>query len=417
MTLKAVLLDLDDTLVHIDTELFTRRYIDLIGSFVAARFSTITADQFKKAVISATRQVSRDLDPMRLNQAVINASINAAVSVPTLQLDNAMVEFFDGPYRTLSSLAAPMTGGRQLIDWILAHNIILVIATNPLFPSQATYERMRWAELDPLHRGFALITTANNSHFTKPNIAYYSEILAKIGVDAAQALMVGDSFESDIQPALAAGMSTYWTMPNLSVADPAGADRFGRGSLPDLTAKLVTGWPPVNAIPSNGNPAQVMSRLTATVAALNSLSMRLYDNSVPRNISDWSTSDLPNPPALKSPSEVMVYWSLWEAEFNRPTLERIAEEDNPFISPPPLEITSRRARSIPELVHTFGTERGHTLFFLASLRPDDWNRPARDSVFGSTTLLDMANLIQRHDRQLLARLNELIRDREEQQQS
>ena len=415
MTLKAVLLDLDDTLVHIDTELFTRRYIDLIAAFVANRFPTVTADQFKKSIITATRQVSRDLDPMRLNQTVISASINSTLLVPTLQLDNAMVEFFDGPYRTLSSLATPVADSRPLFDWLLAHDLIVVIATNPLFPSAATHERVRWAEFDPQHPGLALITTANNSHFTKPNIAYYSEILAKIGVDAAQALMVGDSFENDIQPALAAGINAYWTMPQPGTANPAGGDRFERGSLSNLMTKLANGWPPVSAIPSNGNPTQVMARLTATVAALNSLSTKLYNNQA-NSVRVWSTDAPLTPPILNTPLEVLQYWCQLEVEFNRPTLESIAQEDNPFIAPAQLEPT-KRSGSIGDLIYTFGTERGQTLFFLASLRPEDWNRPARDSVFGPTTLLDMANLIQRHDRQLLARLNELIRDRKEQQPS
>jgi hypothetical protein len=105
---------------------------------------------------------------------------------------------------------------------------------------------------------------------------------------------------------------------------------------------------------------------------------------------------------------VILYWIQLEADFNRPTLERLALEDNPFITLPQLMVTGR-AQPIAELMKVFCDEREQTLFFLATLSAADWNRPARDAVFGPTTLIDTANLIQRQDRQLLTRLHELMR--------
>ena len=46
----------------------------------------------------------------------------------------------------------------------------------------------------------------------------------------------------------------------------------------------------------------------------------------------------------------------------------------------------------------FAEERQQTVAFLNDLPPEAWTRPARHSIFGPTTLLEMANFTATHDR-------------------
>ena len=46
----------------------------------------------------------------------------------------------------------------------------------------------------------------------------------------------------------------------------------------------------------------------------------------------------------------------------------------------------------------FRQARERTIALLAGLRPDQWNRPARHSIFGLTNLLEMAHFTAQHDR-------------------
>lgn len=71
----------------------------------------------------------------------------------------------------------------------------LILATNPIFPAVATESRIKWAGLD--RNDFELYTTYENSHYCKPNPAYYSEILKKLSLNPSDCLMVGNDAAED----------------------------------------------------------------------------------------------------------------------------------------------------------------------------------------------------------------------------
>lgn len=71
----------------------------------------------------------------------------------------------------------------------------LILATNPIFPAVATESRIKWAGLDK--GDFELYTTYENSHYCKPNPAYYGEILENLSLDPSECLMVGNDVIED----------------------------------------------------------------------------------------------------------------------------------------------------------------------------------------------------------------------------
>ena len=88
---------------------------------------------------------------------------------------------------------------------------------------------------------YTLVTTIENMHATKPNQAYYQEILEMIDCQPDQALMVGDDCRNDVEPAAGFGLFTYWIeLPGAAL--PAGLKPTGQGSLEDLALRLSNGW-------------------------------------------------------------------------------------------------------------------------------------------------------------------------------
>ncbi len=409
MTLKAVLFDLDDTLVQIDTDSFTRRYLDQLALYVTSRLPSINPDQFKKAVIDATRAVSRNLDPAQHNSHVISGIVTSTLGVSPTDMDSIAEAYFAGAYRELRSMAEPVDGASELIEYLVASGVRLAIATNPLFVVTATHERVRWAGFDPASP-FALVTSADNMHFTKPHPHFYEEVLARLGVEAEDALMIGDNFENDIRPALGVGMSAYWVTASSGTAaisqSPSDIDqsRLAYGPLAKLQARLVDGWPP--ALPNPPSVEQAIKRLPprmlGNVAALFGLTAGLADSqwlSRP-NTDEWS------------PLELVCHIRDRERDVYRPAIERIAQEDNPFIAPPPPG-TAPGERDLSgesgELgVQAFADERAQTLAFLATLDDAAWRRPARHALFGPTSLIEMAQFAARHDRLHLSQLEETL---------
>jgi hypothetical protein len=101
-----------------------------------------------------------------------------------------------------------------------------------------------------------------------------------------------------------------------------------------------------------------------------------------------------------------------EREVYRPTIERIAHEDNPFIAPPPAGPAPGErdlsGESGEAAMQAFANERAQTLAFLSTLDNEAWQRPARHALFGPTTLIEMAQFAARHDRLHLSQLDETL---------
>ena len=72
----------------------------------------------------------------------------------------------------------------------------MILATNPLFPAQATHWRIQWAGMKP--EDFELVTTYDNSSSCKPNPKYYQDILDQFGLKAEECVMVGNDVTEDM---------------------------------------------------------------------------------------------------------------------------------------------------------------------------------------------------------------------------
>jgi ribonucleotide monophosphatase NagD (HAD superfamily) len=116
----------------------------------------------------------------------------------------------------------------------------VVVATNPLFPQTAIEQRLLWAGVSVSEYEYALVTTMENMHATKPNESYYQEIADHLKLAPEEMLMVGDSWEYDIFPASALGMKTFWIPPDDQPAEDESL-LLGSGSLAVFYEQLQNG--------------------------------------------------------------------------------------------------------------------------------------------------------------------------------
>jgi hypothetical protein len=260
---------------------------------------------------------------------------------------------------------------------------------------------MAWAGLDRLQRPYALVAGADQLHFTKPHPHYYEEILARVGVEADEAIMVGDDPTNDILPAAQAGLNTFRIDWGTASDPPGGVTPDGSGTLDDFDRQVAAGWL-ATLQPRPRTVEQVVPRMLGDVAAL----FGLIDSLDP---ADWHTR--PDPREW-SPLETLCHLRDSERSVQRPRLRRIAAEDNPFIVQPPdppgpgeRDLSGEEGHAA---LREFWDERCRTLDFIRGLHPEDWNRPARHSIFGPTTLLEMAHFTTRHDHLHIHQLGETI---------
>jgi FMN phosphatase YigB (HAD superfamily) len=398
--IKAVLLDLDDTLLSLDTEAFSRKYLGAMAAYIMQRHPALSIERYQQTVRTAIQSVVKNRDPNRTNAEVMNSAFSVGLDIPLELLEQQVDAFYVDVFPTLRGGAAAMEGSSALIAALVKRGYEVVVATNPVFPPWPVHSRLRWAGLDPEAGQFRLITTMDIMHFCKPTPHYYEEILAQIGVEAEDAIMVGDSLENDIIPARAAGLATFWIRPQ-GAPQPPEVTLDGAGSLLDFLRCVQEGW--LNAItPQPRTAAQVAPRMIGNVAALYGLTRQLGDEG-------WLT----RPRADEwNPLELVTHLHQSESATQRAQLLRIAIEDNPFLPPTPpppnpgqLELNGRTG---PSELNAFWAERQATLAWLAGLPGEAWDRPARHSIFGPTSLLEMAHFTARHDRLHINQLCEMI---------
>lgn len=193
MSIKVILFDLDGTLLPLDPKAFEKAYFGMLASKLSSR--GYETEQLVKAIWSGTVAMV-DNNGKKTNEAVFWDRFSEIYG------DKAREDmpYFDEYYRTDFDKVKISCGYTPQADAAIKElkslGYKVVLATNPLFPSIATEKRAAWAGLDI--KDFELFTTYENSHYCKPNPAYYLEIVDKLGVLPTECMMVGNDVEEDM---------------------------------------------------------------------------------------------------------------------------------------------------------------------------------------------------------------------------
>jgi len=191
--MKAVLFDLDGTLLPMDQDKFIEAYMGTMAKKLAPHgyeSKTLMGGVWEgiKSMVSNDGSVTNE-----------DAFWNAFSGVVGVHVKDDL-PIFDDYYRNEFQSVAKVCGydkrAKEIVEYIKGKECQVVLATNPLFPSIATESRMKWAGLLP--EDFVLYTTYENSSFCKPNPKYYREILEKIGLAPEECLMVGNDVTEDM---------------------------------------------------------------------------------------------------------------------------------------------------------------------------------------------------------------------------
>lgn len=149
------------------------------------------------------------------------------------------IPLFDEFYRVDFQQAQAFCGfqpkAAETVRSLKAAGLRVALATNPIFPAVATESRIRWAGLEP--EDFELYTTYENTSFCKPNPAYYTDILARLGASPEAALMVGNDATEDTA-AQAAGLDVFLLTDCLLNPDGRDIDAWPHGGFDELAAYI-----------------------------------------------------------------------------------------------------------------------------------------------------------------------------------
>lgn len=232
MSLKAILFDLDGTLLPMDQDIFIKAYFGGLVKKLAPHGYDPQATV--NAIWAGTKAMIQN-DGSCTNEKKFWQSFCGILGENTRADEPLFQEFYETDFQKVQSVCGFTPESAPLVRWLKEKGCRVILATNPLFPSIATESRIRWAGLQP--EDFELYTTYENSSFCKPNPDYYRDILAKTGLDPADCLMVGNDVADDMIAATL-GCRVFLLTDCLINSKNADISAYPQGSFSDLRRYL-----------------------------------------------------------------------------------------------------------------------------------------------------------------------------------
>lgn len=193
MAIKAVLFDLDGTLLPMDQEAFTKRYFKLL----AMKLAPLGYDpkQLIDCIWAGTAAMVKN-DGSCKNEEAFWKKFAQLLGEHVRKDEPVFADFYRNEFSGAKDACGFNARAAEAVSVVKSKGLRAVLATNPLFPAVATENRTRWAGLQP--EDFELYTTYENSCFCKPNPKYYMEIVQKLGLAPEECLMVGNDVSEDM---------------------------------------------------------------------------------------------------------------------------------------------------------------------------------------------------------------------------
>lgn len=232
--IRAVLYDLDGTLLPMNQDEFVAFYFALLAKKAAPR--GYEAKRLTDAIWRGTAAMVRN-DGSRTNEEAFWQTFAQIFGQECLADKPLFEEFYRVEFQQAREACGFNPRAAHAVYAAKARGLRTVLATNPIFPASATHSRIRWAGLAPAD--FEAITTYENARFCKPNPRYYAELAAQIGLPCEECLMVGNDAREDTA-AEEVGMRVFLLTDCLINSDGRDLSRYPRGGFAELEAFLRT---------------------------------------------------------------------------------------------------------------------------------------------------------------------------------
>lgn len=226
--IKMVLFDLDGTLLPMDQDEFVKSYLGRMAKKMAPH--GYDPDLLVKAIWKGTGAMVMN-DGSATNEEVFWKVFSGIFGRDARADEPLFEEYYRTEFQKVKEDCGFHPMAAETIHQIKARGFHVALATNPLFPSIATYSRAKWAGLDPAD--FDLITTYENSRHCKPNLAYYRDILEILNLRAEECVMVGNDVGEDMI-AQKLGMEVFLLTDCVINKENKDISGYPQGSFPEL---------------------------------------------------------------------------------------------------------------------------------------------------------------------------------------
>lgn len=230
--IKAVLFDLDGTLLPMNQDLFVKLYF----SGLTKKLQPFGYEPKKliEAIYGGTMAMVKNdgaaLNCERFWDCFVKLFGNSALNdIPIFD------DYYKNEFNGAKAACGCNSHADDMVKLVKSTGVKVILATNPIFPRIATHMRISWAGLDK--DDFDLITTYDNSHFCKPNPDYYREIISQFDLLPSECIMVGNDIGEDMVTQQL-NMKTFLLTDCLIAENESDKDKYNHGGFDELELYL-----------------------------------------------------------------------------------------------------------------------------------------------------------------------------------
>ncbi len=192
--IKAILFDLDGTLLPMDQDLFVKTFSGLLARKMVA-LKGYDPKQFSTAIWTAIGRITKN-DGRRSNEQLWWDVYCSIIGQQGREDESIFLDFYTNEFQQVADVCGYDEMAAEIISLVKSKGLRPILATNPLFPKPATASRIRWAGMK--EEDFELFTTFEDYSYCKPNLDYYRQIMEKTGLEPQECVMVGNDVGEDM---------------------------------------------------------------------------------------------------------------------------------------------------------------------------------------------------------------------------
>ena len=202
--LKAILFDLDGTLLTMNEDEFTKGYFGLLCKKAAPLGYDV--EKLMGVIWTGTKAMIKNGGD-KTNEEVFWEEFEKVYGMDKLKDKEVFDEFYVTDFKKTKAFCGDNDYAKNIVSYARERGLKVILSSNPLFPRTGMTTRMKFVGLE--ESDFDYITSYENSHYAKPNPKYYEEVLEKNNLRADEVIYFCNSEKEDVLPASACGIKSY----------------------------------------------------------------------------------------------------------------------------------------------------------------------------------------------------------------
>ncbi len=190
---RAILYDMDGTLVPMDMDEFTGGYFKLLAKRLIPY--GIPTDKLIDSIWKGTAAMVRN-DGSRKNIETFWEVFYKLTGITDKSIQSECDDFYGREFKEAKIFTKDNPLAVEAVKISRGKAETIALATNPLFPMQGQITRMEWVGLKP--SDFDLVTSYESDRYCKPNPKYFETVCERLGVRPSECLMIGNDEEEDM---------------------------------------------------------------------------------------------------------------------------------------------------------------------------------------------------------------------------